>query len=110
MKSLYSRNQSVLKDSAQFISDNNITKFRTQNALYCMIEDIKNPFLTNRRHSTQPSYVPQHNYQPIVNHLIALGILSKHKHPGNWNSRVEYTVNKFALESYILFDATKRKA
>jgi len=101
MAKLYSRNQAVLKETAQQIKNLFIKKFRTQNALFCLIEDIKNPFLTKYRRGTLPTYSGQFNYEPIVEHLISEGILTKFKHTGNWNAIVDYTVNTLALDNFL---------
>ena len=104
LNKLYSRNQAVLEETVQEIKNRNIDKFKTQNSLYCLIEDIKWPECKRMRSysnsKTQPAYAPDKNYKPILNHLIAKGILSKFQHPGNWNSRIEYTINKEALNNF----------
>lgn len=74
------------------IWDNRIEEFETQSLLYKTIEDIKFPYLRNRRNRQQnhyfannttspydrkPYYMPN-NYQPIVKWLMHNGILTRY--------------------------------
>ena len=99
---LYSKNQDVLECTAIFISLHyGKDAVIRQNELFCLIEDIKFPFLTHRRVGNNPSYAADKNYMPIVRHLLYEGILTKYKHPGSWNSRVDYHINKEDLAEYV---------
>ena len=81
--------------------------FRSQNELYCYIEDLKNPGLTKYRKTNTPYYSGEKNYGPIIDHLIADGILLRGK---NINNRYTFHVPQKALkERYSVIFFTKEE-
>jgi hypothetical protein len=77
-KKLYSRNHSVLISAINEIANQRIVKFKTQAALHCLLEDIKNPLCKRLRNGkvSKPAY-SQDNYEPIVDWMLSHGLLNK---------------------------------
>ena len=98
---LYSRNLNTAITAAKIISENHITRFHTQNALYILMEDIKNPGLKRCRDKYRgghrPYYQGDKNYDPSIKYLISKGVLTRHR--GSY--RVEFTVNKENLSNFL---------
>ena len=97
---IYSKNLNVAKTAAKQISEKRIIRFKTQNALYIFMEDIKNPFLKNYRERNKmktPAYTGYQNYDPSINYLIEKGILKRNR--GSY--RVVYEVNKENLSNFL---------
>ena len=104
---LYSANRDVYNLFIKHAVKNETIFFRSQNELYCYIEDLKNPFNKTRRNSTVPYYSGEKNYGPIIDHLIADGILLRGK---NINNRYTFHVPQKALKerySVIFFPPMK---
>ena len=100
MKRLYSRNLNVAYQTAQLIKDCNVIKFKKQVALYLLIEDIKYPFLKAQRNyfrKKSPAYMPNHNYDPVIDHLCHYGILRKNR----LTKFVEFSIDKNELNLYL---------
>ena len=64
-------------------------EFRTQNELAAYIEDLKWPGVGNN--GKQPRYAIQGNYSPIIDHLMADGILSRKMVDNRWVYTVHVT-------------------
>jgi len=69
------------------VKDLGIKSFRTQNELAAFIEDLKWPGVGND--GSKPTYAIQGNYQPIIDHLMADGFLTRKQYTG----RLEYIVH-----------------
>jgi len=105
---LYSANRNVYNLFIKHVNANGPLSFRSQNALYCFIEDLKNPWLTTRRQSNIPYYAGDKNYGPIIAHLIADGIIER---GSNINNRYTFQVlEKTLKERYnvIFFPPMKK--
>jgi hypothetical protein len=105
---LYSTNRDVYNLFIKHAVKNETIFFRSQNELYCYIEDLKNPWLTSRRGSNTPYYSGEKNYGPIIAHLIADGILAQGK---NINNRYTFHVLQKPLKerySVIYFPPMKK--
>ena len=93
---LYSDNFNVAKQVINHIANNRITGFKTQNELYCLIEDFKSPELTSvreRRSSYTSPNVPvysQNNYTAIVEWMINNGLIERTQ--GYRKNVIAYTV------------------
>jgi hypothetical protein len=80
---LYSDNFTVAKQVINHIATKGITEFKTQNELYCLIEDFKSPELISvreRRSSYTSPNVPvysQNNYTSIVEWMINNGLIER---------------------------------
>jgi hypothetical protein len=64
-------------------------EFRTQNELAAFIEDLKWPGVGND--GTKPRYAIQGNYSPIIDHLMADGILARKMVDNRWVYTVHVT-------------------
>lgn len=93
---LYSDNFNVAKQVINHIASKGITEFKTQNELYCLIEDIKNPNLTSireRRSGYTSPNVPVYgrlNYLPIIEWMISHGLIERTQ--GYRKNVIAYTV------------------
>jgi len=93
---LYTDNFNVAKLVINHIASNCITEFKTQNELYCLIEDFKSPQLTSvrkRRSSyTSPNVLvySQINYTTIVEWMINNGLIKRTQ--GYRKNVIAYTV------------------
>lgn len=89
---LYSGNQEVYDKVVDLIREKNITEFVTQASLYCFIEKIKFPHIRKGYYridyENKNLYNPK-NYETIVDHLIANGIIN---HPRFINRKYVYSV------------------
>lgn len=80
---LYSDNFTVAKQVINHIATNQITGFKTQNELYCLIEDIKFPNLSSIRRDRSSYTSPntpvysQVNYTPIVEWMVNHGLIQR---------------------------------
>ena len=93
---LYSTNRQVYNDFIKHALDNvHAEYFPSQNALYCFIEDLKNPHISRYQKHGAPYYVGDKNYGPIIAHLIADGIIER---GSNINNRYTFRVNQIALK------------
>jgi hypothetical protein len=92
---LYSTNRDVYNLFIKHVNANGPLSFRSQNALYCFIEDLKNPWLTSRRRTNTPYYAGDKNYGPIIAHLIADGIIER---GSNINNRYTFKVLEKTLK------------
>jgi hypothetical protein len=104
---LYSANRDVYNLFIKHVNANGPLSFKSQNALYCFIEDLKNPWLTSRRQSNTPYYAGDKNYGPIIAHLIADGIIER---GSNINNRYTFKVlEKTLKERYSVIFFTKEE-
>jgi len=69
--------------------EHGIKEFRTQNELAAYIEDLKWPGVGND--GKKPRYAIQGNYSPIINHLMADGILTRKMVNNKWIYTVHVT-------------------
>ena len=95
LKRLYSRNRNVYNLFINRVTNEGRVFFRSQNSLYCYIEDLKNPDNQNRRRGSKPYYDGEKNYGPIVAHLIADGIIER---GSNINNRYTFIVLEKSLK------------
>jgi hypothetical protein len=86
---LYKTNRHVYNLFIKHVNANGPLYFRSQNALYCFIEDLKNPRLSTYRRTNTPYYSGDKNYGPIIAHLIADGIIER---GSNINNRYTFKV------------------
>ena len=104
---LYSTNRDVYNLFIKHVNANGPLSFRSQNALYCFIEDLKNPGLTKYRQTNTPYYSGEKNYGPIIAHLIADGIIER---GSNINNRYTFKVlEKTLKERYSVIFFTKEE-
>ena len=104
---LYSANRDVYNLFIKHVNANGPLFFRSQNALYCFIEDLKNPGLTKYRQTNTPYYSGEKNYGPIIAHLIADGIIER---GSNINNRYTFKVlEKTLKERYSVIFFTKEE-
>lgn len=94
---LYNDNFNVAKQVINHIAENQITGFKTQSELYCLIEDFKNPDLTGVRerregYGTSPNtpVYSQNNYTPIVDWMLNNGLIERTQ--GYRKNVIAYTV------------------
>jgi hypothetical protein len=91
--------------------DLGIEEFRTQNELAAYIEDLKWPGVGND--GTKPRYSIKGNYFPIIEHLMADGILTRKKVDNRWVYTVHITnatQPKEQIRSSIVEPVVKVKA
>ena len=96
---LYKPNQAVYNKALQLLKAKNFTSFKSQNALFIFMEDIKNPFLKQHReelNSKSPAYMPV-NYMPVIDKLVENGILM----PVKGTYRKTYYVNTEKLKNTL---------
>jgi hypothetical protein len=96
---LYSVNRKVYKEFIKRVKNGNVKTFTTLNELYRFIEDIKFPFLRDRRRGTAPYYAGDKNYGPVINHLLKDGILV---YKGYSNYKHNFRVNLESLNEPVI--------
>lgn len=100
---LYSVNRKVYKEFIKRVKNGDVKTFTTLNELYRFIEDIKFPFLRDRRHGTAPYYAGDKNYGPVINHLLKDGILI---YGGYSNNKHNFKVNLESLNEPVVSQTT----
>lgn len=106
---LYKTNRNVYNLFIKHVNVNGPLSFRSQNALYCFIEDLKNSRLSTLRRTNTPYYAGNKNYGPIIAHLIADGIIER---GSNINNRYTFKVLEKTLKerySVIFFTTEETK-
>ena len=97
MAKLYSRNLGVAKEAVRLMKIYHIKRFRSQNALFCFLEDIKFPFNKFHRFNTMPVYAGDKNYMPIISFLREAGVLKRDIVGNGETGRIHYTVLKYEI-------------